>query len=456
MIEHLSLFDEYLHIGRHRNLELEDDRLVRNSFFLIAAISATAFFGAGFALVVARVFPPEQVGLGTSLISATMLIAFFSLFGLNGTMVRFIANSQNSNGQITQSLFVVGGLGLLMSSTYVILVPLYAPALSFVRDNSLYALGFIIAGALAGITLLTDSVFIGARRPEYNLLAEGLVQGTIKLVLPAAMIGLGAYGVFASVGGGYLVAVVVSVLCMRYVLGFRFNFRRKAAITKEQLRYSFSSYIANALNILPMTALPLMTLHILGPAQTAYFYLAFQVAAALYGISYAIGQAMFAEGSSDQSHLVNLSKRAGLMLATLQLPALIVVALGSPANPLCFRPTVRRTWTASAANLGRCSDRRCAKYVGRTPTEDSSADEKPHCIQNGLCRCDDWTRAAMGSSWSGVVRLGMARRTTCVRDLCRDCSSRLPLAYRARQASPDVDLRMLTNTPRTGPMNIAE
>jgi colanic acid/amylovoran biosynthesis protein len=321
----------YVHpsLSRHRKMNVRADRLVRSSFLLIALSGAMAILGFGFSLVVTRLFTPEQVGAGTSLISATSLIAYLSLLGLNVTIVRFYANSKNPGAQITQSLLVAGGLGLIISGVYVMVVPFYAPALSFVRDNALYAAGFLVAGALSGINLMTDSVFIGARKPEYNLFIDGFVQGITRLVLPVALIGLGAYGIFASVGGGYLVAAVVSILWMRRVLGFRFDFRRQIAITKPQLSYSISSYISNALNTAPIMALPLITVHTLGTAEAGYLFLTFQIAATLYGVSYAIGEALFAEGSFDESRLVSLLKRSGLLLAMLQLPAVIVIAVGS-------------------------------------------------------------------------------------------------------------------------------
>src|SRR5258705_13533733 len=150
-------------------MDINADRLFRSSFFLMAAMATMVLLGFGFVLVVPRLFTPEQVGAGTSLISATSLIAYLSLFGLNVTIVRFYSNSKNPNAQISLSLLVVGSVDLLYTAIYVVLVPSYAPELSFVRDNLLYAVGFLVAGATSGINLLTDFVFIGARKSEYNL-----------------------------------------------------------------------------------------------------------------------------------------------------------------------------------------------------------------------------------------------------------------------------------------------
>jgi O-antigen/teichoic acid export membrane protein len=320
--------DTGLQQARSPELAVNSDRLVRSSFFLIANFVTMGVLGFGFSVVVARIFTPEEVGVGTSLISAVSMIAFLSLFGLNWTIIRFISNSDNPNAQITYSLVVVTGLGVLISGIYVILVPLYAPALSFLRENPACAVGFIVVGALSGINLLTDSVFVGARRPEYNLLVDGVVQGLTKVILPFSLIGLGAYGVFASAGISSLIAVVVCVLCMRRVLGFRFEFRSGVGMTKAQLSYSLSGYISMVFNIAPVLALPLIALHTLGSAQAGYFNLTFLLANMLYGISYAAGEALFAEGSFDESRTFSLAKRSALLLLALQSVGVIVMVFG--------------------------------------------------------------------------------------------------------------------------------
>jgi O-antigen/teichoic acid export membrane protein len=57
---------------------------------------------------------------------------------------------------------------------------------------------------------------------------------------------------------------------------------------------------------------------------------ALQIAFALYGVSFAIGEALFAEGSFDESRLPSLLKRSGRLLVMVQVPALIVVAVAGP------------------------------------------------------------------------------------------------------------------------------
>ena len=90
-IAHLRTLGTYqrLPLKRQPKMHINADRLVRSSFFLMATMATMALLGFGFSLVVTRLYRPEQVGAGTSLISATSLIAYLSLFGLNVTVVRW-------------------------------------------------------------------------------------------------------------------------------------------------------------------------------------------------------------------------------------------------------------------------------------------------------------------------------------------------------------------------------
>jgi O-antigen/teichoic acid export membrane protein len=84
-----------------------------------------------------------------------------------------------------------------------------------------------------------------------------------------------------------------------------------------------------------------MALRSLGGAETAYLTVVFQIAFVLYGVSFAIGEALFAEGSFDESRLASLLKRSGMLLLTVQLPAVIVVVVVGPLVLGVFGPGYR-------------------------------------------------------------------------------------------------------------------
>jgi colanic acid/amylovoran biosynthesis protein len=300
----------------------------------MASTGTMAAMGFVFWLVVARLYTPGQVGTATVLISASSLIAYLSLVGLNSTLVRFLSSSENKDVQISQAVLIVFVVGAVLSAGYITGLPLYASKIGFIRDNLLYAGSFVVMGAFAGVNLLLDSVFIAERKPQYNAVIDGLIQGLTKLALPMIFLGLGAYGIYASTGVAYVVAAVASILCMRRALGFKLslnaqNFRDRRIAPSSHVRYSFSSYVSSVLNIAPVMVLPVIVLQTLGAAQAGYYYVVFQVANLLNAVSYAVGESVFAEGSFDESRFRELRRRSGWIIFLLQVPAVAIVAATS-------------------------------------------------------------------------------------------------------------------------------
>ncbi|MDT7679530.1 MAG: hypothetical protein QOD82_7432 [Pseudonocardiales bacterium] len=295
----------------------------------MASTATTAGLGFLFWVVVARFYSPEQVGLATSLMSAISLISYLSLFGLNSTLIRFPAPGPARNAQLTQSMALVTTASGLVAAAYLVGLPLYGEELVFVRDHLPLAAVFVLICACAAVNLLTDSVFIGARVPQYNALVDGLIQGLAKLALPVPLVVLGSVGIVGSTGGGYAVAVLASLFLMYRRLGFRFDFRSRGTRLREQLRFSVASYVTSLLNLLPQLAIPLIVLHELGAAAAGYYYVAFQIASLLNAVSFSVGEALFAEGSHDPSRIGVLLRRTAAIIAGLMIPAAAVVAAGS-------------------------------------------------------------------------------------------------------------------------------
>ncbi|WP_371497935.1 lipopolysaccharide biosynthesis protein [Kitasatospora sp. NBC_00374] len=305
------------------------DQVYRSSFFLLASTVTTAALGFLFWVVVARFYSPQQVGMATSLITATTLIAYLSLFGLNSTLIRFPAPETARNGQLSQSIALVAGVSCLVATGYLLGLPLYGEKLLFVRDHIAAAAGFVLFCVCAAVNQLTDSVFISARAPQYNVLVDGLLQGLVKLALPVALVGFGSVGIIGATGGGYAAAAFASLLLMRRKLGFRFDFLARGTRLREQLSFSVASYISSLLNLAPLMVTPLIVLQQLGAAAAGYYYVAFQIAGLLNAVSFSVGEAVFAEASLDPSRFSVLLRRSAAIMTAVQVPAALIVAAGA-------------------------------------------------------------------------------------------------------------------------------
>jgi len=65
------------------------DPLFRNSLFIILASALGGAFGFIFWVLAAKIYPKEDVGIATALISSLSLVILLSRFGLNQSLVRF-------------------------------------------------------------------------------------------------------------------------------------------------------------------------------------------------------------------------------------------------------------------------------------------------------------------------------------------------------------------------------
>lgn len=302
-------------------------KMLRNSLFLMVSAGLTAGIGFVFWALVAHLYSSTQIGLATTLLSAISLISFLSTFGFGATMIRYQADGAARHRQVSVMLALVAGASFVLGTGYVLLVKVISPDLSFIRDKPLYAVVLIVICVFATINLVTDSVFMAARRAEYNTLVDGFIQSLSKLVVPASVVGMGAMGIVAASGTGYVVATLASLYFMYRKLGFRFSFRLGGTRIRETASYSATTHFSSLLNLIPQLALPVITLRWLGPDDVTYYYLGSQIAALLSTGSYAIGDALFSEGAHDPEQLRSLMKRSATIMTAVMIPGVAAVIL---------------------------------------------------------------------------------------------------------------------------------
>jgi O-antigen/teichoic acid export membrane protein len=295
--------------------------------FSLLSTALQAVLGFAFWVLAARLFSAPEVGRATSLISATTLIGFIALFGLNSTVVRFLPTSQHKNVIITVALALVGSAGMVVAIAYVFALPIIAPQLRFLGENAFFALGFVLLAGASAVNLLTDSIFIASRRTGINALVDGGVGGASKLVLIGLLAGSGTYGLFCASVGGFAAAALASVVLIWTQLHFRPKFKGAMAALRPLLRFSGANYLGNVFNLVPTLVVTLIVLDRLGAYDAGYYYVAFQFANLLYSCAYAVEQNFLAEGAHGEEQLTSLMWRAGKVLVSLAVPAAIGGAL---------------------------------------------------------------------------------------------------------------------------------
>jgi O-antigen/teichoic acid export membrane protein len=306
---------------------IQDDPLVRNSFFLMTTTTLTAVLGFLFWLIVARLYPVSEVGRATSLLSAVALLSYFSLVGLSSSLVRHLPTAARRSEHVSSALITVAGTGLLAALIFVGIAPFSAPELAFISSSWGHAGTFVALAMFAALNLLTDSVFVALRAAKYNLLINGVLMGLVKIALPFLFVSAGAIGIFAASGIASGIAAVLSVIAIHSQLKIQIRWRFSLDVLRETFRYSLGNYLSSCLNLVPLLVIPILVLDRLGPAIAAAYFIAFQIATVINSVSYAVGEALFAEGSHEQENLRELMRRSATIMGAVITPAVLTAVL---------------------------------------------------------------------------------------------------------------------------------
>jgi O-antigen/teichoic acid export membrane protein len=274
-----------------------------------------------------RLYDADEIGRASSLSSAVILISYLSLIGLDVTVVRFAAKFANRDAVTTTGIAMVVVMSLVLSIAYAQFAPAYARELTSVLDSTWFKLTFYAICVLAAVNLFSDSVFLAALRPEFNLYTDGFIQGMFKIAAPFALVGLGAAGIVMATGIGYLMSVIAGFVFMWRALCMRPAWQRSQSDLQKFWGFSGSAYIANVLNTAPVMLLPIIALHGLGAEHAGYFFMAFQIANLVNAISYAVSQAAFSESSQNATDVLPLIKKSARLLAVVLTPVTVVSIL---------------------------------------------------------------------------------------------------------------------------------
>lgn len=303
--------------------------LLFNSLNLMAGTAAIAAFGFIFWVVVARTFRAETVGLATTLIAMTNLLALLSLLGFDTLLNRFLPKSRNKSEQISSALIITGAGATFIAGTFCLLTPLIAPKLALIIHHSLYAVLFIIVTILATWNTVTNAIFIAYRRTTFVLVIS-ILFSAVKMCLPFLVRSGGPITILCFAGIAQFVNVALSIGAMMKFLGYSPSFTLNLKELKTLRKYGLATYTAHVLNLLPDSSLPLIVIDRLGAAAAAYFYIAFTIANLLYTIAYSTSQTLLAEVSHDEINFGKHVRKGAEILAGFMTPAIILLTIASP------------------------------------------------------------------------------------------------------------------------------
>jgi O-antigen/teichoic acid export membrane protein len=312
------------------------DALIRSSALLLLSTVEVAAGGFLFWQISARLFTPDQVGRTSALITASALIANLALLGMQNSVIRYLHEWDDPAGTVNSAVTVVTAAAAAGAGLFVAAAGVLAPELTMLREPGNAALFMVFTVALA-VTLINDNVFIGLQRSGH-VAGRNTLTVVLRLALPFAVTGLGAFGLFTAYQGAATVALIAYLFVLRHKLAMPTRLRVDRARFAAMWRYSAGNYLATILLLFPALVMPMVVAHRLDPAHAAYYYIASLVAGVLTFVPQATSRSLFAQASADPSGLRPLLRRVVLLTAAVQVPALAVLIAAGPLVLRLFGP----------------------------------------------------------------------------------------------------------------------
>jgi colanic acid/amylovoran biosynthesis protein len=308
---------------------IRQNKLFLNSFNLMFATGTTAGFGFLFWIIIAHSFHSATVGVATTLLSTSFLISLLGMAGFDTIFVRFLPKSKRKNDEINSGLIISGLASSLLAVIFCLLTPIIAPRLGFLYHNPSYLLWFVLFTVFTTWNSLTNAVLIAYRRTSFILLID-IVFSVIKVSLPLLIKTGSPMTIFVMVGIAQVVNVSLSLAVMMKFFRYRPALRANFEYLKDVARFGSSMYVANLLNLMPDSILPIIVIDKLGPSSAAYFYVTFAIANLIYTIAFATNQALLAEAAADEDNFVQHARKGFLISSALLIPTVIFMVVLAP------------------------------------------------------------------------------------------------------------------------------
>jgi O-antigen/teichoic acid export membrane protein len=351
LVESLSLRLQHL-------LELLRDRLLRNAGYLLGVTAVNAIVGFIFWTLAARLYTTEQVGLASSVVSVTALLAGIASLGLGVGLVRFLPERVQPQRTLNAVLTLTVLTSLTVGAVYLIGVRSWSPTLTVLAERPVYAVGFLVFVVVMGWSSLLQMAYVGRREAAYAFW-QMVVMNALRVTLVVGLVQFGAPGLVGSAALAVGTADLLGVLVFlpRLVSGYRPCPVWAPDEWRPLVPYSVGNYTADLLYRAPMLLAPLMALERLGAASSAHAYMGWMLGTILASPGAALASSMFAEGSHTPRELRPLLLRALRYAAGVTVPLALIVGVAAPWVLSLFGPsyaaeaTSLMRWLAVAAPL---------------------------------------------------------------------------------------------------------
>lgn len=299
-----------------------------NVYSLLALQVSGAFLGLFFWLIAARILSPGQVGIGTALVSSTMLVLNFADLGLDDGLAYHLPLCEDKQSLVNAYFSLSVITSLLFALAIFLLQPSLFPALSALQNSLFLIFSFFIGALVLHLSAMQDALFVAQRVSKYAFL-KGLLINFLRIPVLFALLALGEWSLLTSLILVTLIGLVlygrIYVKKVDLIHHYRINLLPKVWL--PIMRFSFGNYLTGMMVSLPGTIIPLLILNLLGANANGYFYIAWILASMLDMVGRSFGVSLFVEGRAIPESLNHNIIRSILYSSLILLPVVLILVL---------------------------------------------------------------------------------------------------------------------------------
>ena len=295
-----------------------------NAAWLAAARIAPMVTGFLFWALAALVLPPEQLGLGSAVVSAALLTVQLGMLGVGpATLTLLPAENDGGRRLIAASLLAVATFSLLGAGLLVIITNWLGTGVGEAWIPLVTVL-FLATALLAASAYQLDYVGVAQERADRTLV-RSLVQSLVQLAFLAAAFAVGLRDlavIVAAVAAGALASVLVGLrqLARAQVSpDWKHGLRPRPAL--RLLKPGLPNHALMLADRAPGYLLPLIVAATLGAAPTAAWFVVWMMASAVFFVPQSAGFTL-------QTALAGKQPRPGLLGSALRASFLLTLVAG--------------------------------------------------------------------------------------------------------------------------------
>jgi len=309
--------------------------LVLNGYALVLGSGTASVLGVIYWIFAARLYPAEVVGVDTAVLSAMFFLANVAQLNLVHALNRFIPRAGSGTSRLIVGAYLISALlALCVSAIFLLGLKFWTPSLTSLTASPSSTIWFVIATISWCIFTLQDGVLVGLRQAKWVPLST-IVYALVKLGLIALFATLfPTNGVLMSWTMPVILLIVpMSIFIFSRLVPDHVRATQHLSQTftfRDIARFVAGNYASSFIWMATVTLLPIIILERLGATPSAHFYLAWNVAYALYFVSINMGMSLVTEGARDPANLNYYSFQTLKQTLRLIVPAVAVVLVGAP------------------------------------------------------------------------------------------------------------------------------